>query len=121
MTTLVPPTTFKNIQVWVKPSAKPGHYEVVTEPPSPKIEETDTVINYQIVDTYGYDIVFTGMKVKPHDNNQLSEASVSISGKLLTFSDANTEAIVLNINLKFRDNDKGVEFAHDPQIENEPR
>lgn len=120
MTTSVPATTFQNIQVWVKPKEnKPGHYDVVTDPINPKITNPDTVINYQIVDTAGYEIVFTGMSVKPNDNNQLSEASVSIDGKLLTFSDANTVKMALAITLKFKDKDK-VEFSHDPQIENDP-
>ncbi|RFP21554.1 hypothetical protein D0T25_09845 [Duganella sp. BJB488] len=59
------------------------------------------------------------MSVKPKDNGQLSEASVSVDGKLLTFSDANTVKMSLAINLKFKDGDM-VEFSHDPQIQNNP-
>ena len=122
MSTFPASTSFVNILVSVKPSTtKPGTYEVITAPAVPVITETDTVINYQIFDTGGYDIVFTGMCVKPETNNQLSPASVSVSGKLLTFSDANTETITLNINLKFKDKSKpSVEFMHDPQISNTP-
>jgi hypothetical protein len=115
-------TSFVNILVFVKPdSTQPSGYAVATAPAAPVITETDTVINYQIFDTGGYDIVFTGMSVKPEDNNQLSAASVSVSGKLLTFSDANTKTITLNITLKFKDNkNPGLEFSHDPQISNTP-
>lgn len=121
MTKLVPPPSFKNIQVSVKPNPdKPGKYDVLTIPPAPQITDADTIINYQIVDTDGYPIVFTGMNVKPHDNDQLSNATVSIDGKMLTFSDMNSVKMTLNINLKFKDQD-GVEFAHDPQIQNEPQ
>ncbi len=113
-------TAFIDILVSVKPGEKPGKYIVHTEPAAPLVTETDTVINYQIFDTGGYDIVFTGMSVKPEDNNQLSKASVSVSGKLLTFSDANTEKLTMAINLKFKDK-LGLEFSHDPQIQNDPR
>lgn len=121
MTTIVPATAFQNIQVSVKPNpAKPGHYIVHSEPADPVITQTDTIVNYQIIDTDGYPIVFTGMGVKPHDNGQLSDATVSVDGKLLTFSDINTLKMTLNINLKFKDQD-GVEFAHDPQVQNDPQ
>ena len=122
MSTFPATTSFVNILVSVKPSTTaPDTYDVQTAPAVPVITETDTVINYQIFDTGGYDIVFTGMSVTPETNNQLSPASVSISGKLLTFSDANTETMNLNINLKFMDKRKPeLEFSHDPQISNRP-
>jgi len=114
-------TSFVNILVFVKPSSTPGSYDVTTAPAVPVITEIDTVINYQIFDTAGYDIVFTGVTIEPAVNNQLSPASVSVSGKLLTFSDANTEKMMLNITLQFKDNGKeGIAFSHDPQISNHP-
>ncbi|WP_043480731.1 hypothetical protein [Janthinobacterium sp. HH01] len=123
MTTFPASTSFVNILVFVKPSStKPGTYDVVTAPAVPVITETDTVINYQIFDTDGYDIVLTGMVVKPAINDQLSPASVSVSGKMLTFSDANTKSMTLNVTLKFKDlGIEGVEFSHDPQISNNPQ
>ncbi|NVD74160.1 hypothetical protein HUX88_27040 [Duganella sp. BJB1802] len=122
MSTFPASTSFVNILVSVKPSTtQPGTYDVVTAPAVPVITEIDTVINYQIFDTSGYDIVFTGMSVVPEYNDQLSPASVSLSGKLLTFSDANTEKLTLNITLNFKvDGPEGVEFSHDPQISNHP-
>lgn len=122
MSTFPASTSFVNILVSVKPSTTtPGTYDVLTAPAVPVITETDTVINYQIFDTGGYDIVFTGMCVTPEINDQLSPASVSVSGKLLTFSDANTETMNLNIKLKFVDKSKPeLEFSHDPQISNRP-
>ncbi|GJI92474.1 DP-EP family protein [Duganella hordei] len=120
MTTLVPPATFINILVSVQPKAdKPGHYEVSTEPPTVQVLNEDTVINYQIVDTDGYPIVFTGMTVHPKDNNQFSKETISIDGKLMAFIDANTEKMTLSIKLHFQDKD-GIKFSHDPQIQNEP-
>ena len=122
MSTFPASTSFVNILVSVKPSATiPGTYDVLTAPALPVITETDTVINYQIFDTGGADIIFKGMCIKPAINDQLSPASVSVSGKLLTFSDANTEAMNLNITLKFIDKSKPeLEFSHDPQISNHP-
>ena len=123
MSTFPASTSFVNILVSVKPSiTTPETYDVITAPAVPVITETDTVINYQIFDTGDYDIVFTGMCVKPEINDQLSPVSVSTSGKLLTFSDANTETMNLNITLKFQDKSKPeLEFSHDPQISNRPR
>ena len=115
-------TSFVNILVFVKPDeTAPGGYKVITSPAAPLITEVDTVINYQIFDSDGYNIVFTGMTVSPEINNQLSEESVSVSGKLLTFSDANTEKVDLNITLQFQDKDNPkLVFSHDPQIINHP-
>lgn len=121
MSTFPASTSFVNILVFVKPSTQAGEYDVVTAPVIPVITESDTVVNYQIFDTDGHDIVFTGMSVEPVDNNQLSQASVSVSGKLLTFSDANTDKLSLNVTLKFKNRSQGdVEFSHDPQIKNSP-
>ncbi|MPQ55469.1 hypothetical protein [Duganella sp. FT27W] len=119
MSKLITSTQFLNISVKVKPGAVAGEYKVETAPSIPRITQPDTVINYQIVDTGGVDIVFTGMSVTPEDNNQLSAAIVSVSGKQLTFSDANSEKITLNVTLKFKAENQH-EFAHDPQVENEP-
>lgn len=120
MTEFASATAFIDIIVTVKHSTIPGKYDVHTEPPAPIVTETDTVINYHIFDPEGNNIVFSGMSVKPHDNNQLSAPSVSVSGQLLTFSDANTKKMTLDINLKFKDK-LGLEFMHDPQVKNEPQ
>ena len=120
MTTLVPPTTLQNILVTVTPKdGQANKYNVTTVPPIPTITQQDTLLNYQIVDTGGLPIVFTGMTVKPADNNQLSEETISLDKKMLAFFDANTEKMVLNITLHFKDGD-AVEFSHDPQVKNDP-
>ncbi|MYN29275.1 hypothetical protein [Duganella levis] len=120
MTQLVPPITLQNVLVWVKPNPeKEGKYIVVTEPQAPVIKDQDTIINYQIVDTAGLPIIFKGMTVSPKDNGQFSEESISVDGRLLTFSDVNTVKMTLNIKLHFEEKGKG-EFSHDPQVENDP-
>jgi hypothetical protein len=120
MSTFPAATAFINVLVSVKPSAViPGTYDVVTAPALPVITETDTVISYQIFDSGN--IVFTGASITPETNHQLSPASISLSGKLLTFSDANTKSMDLNITLKFKDaSNPKLEFSHDPQISNRP-
>jgi hypothetical protein len=120
MTKLSASTPFLNVMVKVKPGGTPGTYLVQTEPAVPYVTQQDTVINYQIYDSGGNDIVFTGMTVIPVNNDQLSAAAVSVSGKLLTFNDANTKGSTLSITLNFKDED-GVEFMHDPQIKNDPQ
>lgn len=120
MSKLIASTPFINILVKVKPGSAPGTYKVETAPAVLCIKQPDTIINYQIYDSGSNDIVFTGMTVTPSDNDQLSPASVSISGKQLTFSDANTSKMTLNITLNFKD-ESGVEFMHDPEVENEPQ
>ncbi|MES2346383.1 MAG: hypothetical protein V4641_02315 [Pseudomonadota bacterium] len=122
MSTLIPCTQFINILVKVRKADTPSGYKVETAPAIPYITATDTVINYQIFDSGGHDIVFDSenpMTVFPPDNGQFSPASVSISGKQLTFSDANTQPMTLNIKLNFVD-DTGLKFSHDPEVQNDP-
>ena len=83
------------------------------------VVQKDTVINYQIVDTFGEDIVFSGLAVTPEDLNQISVPAISASGKLLTVSDANTQCCRLNLNLEFIDKSQSIRFMHDPQIQND--
>jgi hypothetical protein len=119
MSKLTASTPFINVLVKVRPDSVAGTYKVETAPQVPYVTQADTIINYQIYDTGSNDIIFTGMTVKPVPNDQLSAATVSVSGKQLTFSDANTSKMTLNITLNFKD-EKGVEFNHDPEVENEP-
>lgn len=120
MNTLPASTAFVNILVSVKPNAtEPGKYDILTAPAVPVITEPDTVISYQIFDSGN--IVFTGVSILPDGNDQLSPPSISLSGKLLTFSDANTKQMDLNVTLMFTDTSKPkLAFSHDPQISNRP-
>ncbi|TFW13844.1 hypothetical protein [Duganella callida] len=120
MTTAVSITPFINVLVWVKRKVNEPGYDVRCEPEAPKVVQQDTVINYQIVDTYGQDIVFSGLDVSPPDVNQISPPSISYSGKLLTVNDANTYDGWLSLYLEFTDRTEGVRFKHDPQVRNEP-
>lgn len=119
MSKITASTQFINVIVKVHAGTQPGQYVVKTAPAVPWVTQPDTVINYQIYDTGGKNITFTGMTVDPADNDQLSAATVSVSGKQLTFSDANTSKQTFNITLNFKDSE-GVTFAHDPQVQNEP-
>lgn len=119
MTTAYSVTPFINVLVWVKKKETEDGYDVHCEPNSLKVLQRDTVINYQIVDTYGQDIVFSGLEVKPEGQDQLSNAAISVSGKQLTVSDANTQKCCLNLYLEFTDNTLSRSFIHDPQVHNE--
>ena len=114
-----PITPFINIQVWVNKKSDATGYEVRCEPNVPMVLQKDTVINYQIVDTFGEDIVFSGLEVTPLGLNQISIPTISQSGKLLTVIDANTECCRLNLNLEFTNRSQGVQFMHDPQVQND--
>lgn len=120
MSKLIAPNQFINVLVKVIPGKNPGEYLVHTAPEIPYVTQPDTILNYQIYDCGDKNIVFTGMSVTPVDNKQLSQASVSVSGKTLTFSDANTNPakMILNITLQFKDED-GIQFSHDPEVVNE--
>lgn len=114
------PAVLQNIAVSVRPDEKnPKKYIAVTEPVDPILTAPNVILNYQIVNSYGLDIVFTGATVKPRYNRQLSKPTVSVDGKMLTISDINTEKMTLNITLEFEGPD-GV-FLHDPQVQNDPR
>jgi hypothetical protein len=112
-------TPFINVFVWVKLLDNGVDYDVRCEPHVPKVLQKDTVINYQIVDTYGQDIIFSGLDVTPKELNQISNPSISKSGKLLTVSDANTYNGLLSLYLEFQDNSLGRKFIHDPQVRND--
>lgn len=122
MTKLTQSTPFLNILIKVRQGEGSNDYIVETAPAAPYITQPDTVINYQIFDDGKHNIVFDSenpMTVVPADNNQLSIPSCSLSGKQLTFVDANTSKMTLNITLNFETED-GVRFSHDPEVRNEP-
>lgn len=120
MSKLVASTQFINVVVSVHPSDTAGTYNVETAPAIPRVTQKDTVINYQIVTSGKSNIVFTGMTVTP-PSDQFSQASVSVSGKQLTFTDANTGTVpkTFNVTLNFKD-EAGLQFMHDPEVLNEP-
>ncbi|WP_139260663.1 hypothetical protein [Duganella sacchari] len=123
MSKLVASTPFINVSIKIRPDHITGSYKVETAPAILRVTQPDTIINYQIVDSGEQNIVFNKnnpMTVTPSDNNQLSLPSVGITGKLLTFSDANSVAMTLKILLHFVD-EKGVEFKHDPEVSNDPQ
>lgn len=119
MTKSVSITPFINVLVWVKKNDGQDTYNVRCEPSVPKVLQKDTVINFQIADTDGQDIVFSGLAVTPKDSNQISSPAISPSGKLLTVSDACTHNCWLNLNLEFTNNTAGHKFMHDPQVQND--
>ncbi|WEF34141.1 DP-EP family protein [Pseudoduganella chitinolytica] len=121
--TPVTPTSFMNVLVtalpYVDPVSKKTKYKTTFEPAALKVTEADTVINYQLVSPTPAGVKFKSVTVKPGREDQLSEPSISESGKLVTFSDANTRAANFNLTLHFIDSDK-IEFNVDPEIANEP-
>jgi hypothetical protein len=117
------PTAFLNVQVTAIPETNAAtgkqHYRVEFTPPSLVVTEYDTVINYQLVDPTPKGVTFKSVTVKPGREDQLSDPTISESGKLVTFSDANTRPVNFSLTLHFKD-EKGVEFNVDPEISNDP-
>ncbi|MES2149156.1 MAG: hypothetical protein V4508_05105 [Pseudomonadota bacterium] len=116
------PTEFKNVQVIVLPSIDPlsglTNYDVTFIPPAVEILTNDAVINYQLIWPTPDSVTFLDMTVDPSDQDQFSEESVGISGRVLTFSDANTTEEVLHITINFQDGENS--FGVDPQVINRP-
>ncbi len=115
-------TQFFNIQVIAIPEIGPDGkktYSTTFLPEAITVKTHDAVINYQLIDPTPADVIFKGMKVKPAQQGQFSTPSVSQSGKLITFSDANTVKEVIGVTLVFTDKDAG-EFHVDPDVDNEP-
>lgn len=119
----VAPTSFLNVQVTAIPqidSAGKVSYQTTFNPESLTVTDPDTVINYQLIDPTPADVQFSKLSIKPDGSNQFSVPTISESGKLVTFSDANTVRAKFNITIKFTDKDKQ-EFSVDPELENEPK
>lgn len=116
------PTEFINIQVIAIPKkdSQSGKvtYSTTFNPTSVIVKEIDTVLNYQLISPTPSGVRFSKVKIN-QKTTQLSEPSISLSGKLITFSDANTTKETISLTFHFIDND-GVEFLVDPDIDNEP-
>lgn len=122
LTTVQPATEFLNVQVTAIPKidAKGNvTYDTTFSPERLTVTATDTVINYQLVDPTPEDVKFKKLSVVPDKNDQFSEPSISESGKLVTFSDANTVKASFNIKIKFTNKDQQ-EFVVDPEVDNDP-
>lgn len=117
------PTPFINVQVSAIPTQDSATgkitYTVQFNPPSLVVSEFDTVIAYQLVEPTPAGVTFKSVKVKPGLEDQLSDPSISESGKLVTFSDANTRQADFRLTFHFKD-DAAHEFSVDPEVVNQP-
>lgn len=116
------PTPFLNIQVTAIPtkdSAGKVTYKTTFLPEKVSVTAHDTVLNYQLVAPTPTGVTFKNVNIVPGSQSQLSIPSISQSGKLVTFSDANTVAENFNLTFYFKDSD-GIEFQVDPEVDNFP-
>lgn len=119
----IAPTRFINVLVTALPNIDAdGKVSYITtfSPEAILVSDSDTVINYQLIAPTPADVIFKGMTVVEAHAGQFSEPSISQSGKLLTFSDANTSDETIHVFLKFTDKDK-FEFGVDPEVINNPK
>jgi len=113
---------FLNVQVTAIPKIDgKGNvsYDTTFTPDRLTVTTPDTVINYQLVDPTPADVKFKKLSVVPDENDQFSVPSISESGKLVTFSDANTAKATFQIKIKFTNKDQQ-EFLVDPEVDNDP-
>ncbi len=119
----VTPTSFVNIFVIATPKKNENtgeiEYNTVFVPETINVRQSDTIINYQLIDPTPSGVRIDMVSVLPEHSSQLSIPSIGQSGKLVTFSDANTVKETFNVTLHFSDSD-GVKFKVDPEIVNEP-
>lgn len=83
------------------------------------MQQLDTVLNYQLISPTPEDIRIVEVTISPDGNEEFSTPSISRSGKLATFSDANLIDGTFGVTLHFSDK-IGTKFKVDPQIINRP-
>ena len=127
----VPPGPgFFNIQVVVKrpPPGSPdpaNHYDISYFFEGQQVQNgaitpttLDVVINYQLIEPTPPEIRFTGLTKNPERNKvQLSQASVSLDGKMITFNDKCDTREKIDVTLFWAD---CVHFSQDPEVINNP-
>ena len=93
-----------------------GKYIVKCLPDTVNVVGGDAIINYQLTKAPA-GIVFTGFDHSGSSaDRELSKPSISVDGKMMTFSDINLEEGPILITLKFRDD---TEILFDPEVSNE--
>lgn len=117
-----PTPVYYNIQVVAERITVDGVTSYITTcyPKSITVTTPNAVLGYQLVGPTPASILFTGMrKNNPPPQRQLSDATVSVDGRMLLISDRNSLKVDIDISLLFSDGGE-VEFSHDPQIGNVP-
>lgn len=96
-----------------------GKYDVIYGDAAISDSTPDAVFNYQLVDPTPLELRFIGIRVAGQSHHrQLSPASISVDGRMITFSDANTERVNMHLTFTWHDAKNGMEFEHDPGISN---
>ncbi|MRV74749.1 hypothetical protein GJ700_23840 [Duganella sp. FT92W] len=113
---------FDNVQVTAIPYVDENgktKYRTTFNPETVTVTTHDAILNYQLVAPTPDGVKFSKVSIKPEHSDQFSEPSISVSGKMVTFSDANTVKESLALTFHFTDSD-GVEFLVDPEVDNNP-
>lgn len=114
---------FHNITVVVEPApdgkgnAGGGKWKVTCTPYSCPVVTGDAILNYQLVAPTPSGIVFAGYDAcAPLPGRELSRPSISVDGKMMTFSDRNSKGETILITLRFKD---VMEILYDPEVPND--
>jgi hypothetical protein len=123
--TPVPPVFLNMIVIVERRPVKDGNsnggdFQVTCHPPYLVVTEPGSIINFQLIAPTPDTIKFSGIdKKKPNPERQLSDPSVSVDGRQMTLSDANTIKETIDVTLLFNDGDCSGSF--DPQVQNDPK
>ncbi|GAB3438737.1 hypothetical protein NX773_07125 [Massilia solisilvae] len=122
-TSTVAAPSFHNITVVVVPTpdgsgnAGGGKWKVTCSPYSCPVFTGDAILNYQLVAPTPSGIVFAGYEAcAPLPGRELSRPSISVDGKMMTFSDRNSKGETILVTLRFKDI---MEILYDPEIPND--
>lgn len=111
------------VQVVAVPSldsaTKKVKYQTTFTPAKVKVTAPDTILSYELVAPTPSGVRFKSVNVKGKRPEQISAPTISQSGKVMVMTDANSFKEVLNLTIHFKDSDE-LEFAVDPEVENDP-
>jgi len=117
-----------NIKVTVKKTSD-GSYEATYDPKIIQVNDSDTVLNFKLVNPTPDYVVVKSVSISPEDQDQLSTPSVSKNGKQVTLSDVNTSSGTFNLSFSFGNKHERLVMAMEktasfttvyPEVENNP-
>lgn len=110
---------FCNTDVTVIPDpTQPSGIRVELVPPSTYVTTSNTVLNYSMSAATPPQYVFTGITDVTGPADQFSTASVSIDGRMITFSDLDSLSGNITFLLQIHNTETKEQHTHDPDVVN---
>jgi hypothetical protein len=95
-----------------------GQYQASCDQEGITVTQKNVQITYQLTGTTPASIVFNGLTATP--DGQLTPPAISPDGRSMKTIDVDTRAVVIKVDLGFRDNSNGADFVYDPEVDNIP-